>query len=145
MVLALILSGLPTSTSAQQPARRPTIWDVRLGTPVGELPEEEFVDPACGTNGGPPSRVLKGFAEFAQCVRERTTGLHEVWVVQNGEREYLIPVVAGTTLGMLCADVPAVALGSVLPFAIPLRAVRLAAAALFGALGAAALLGFRFF
>jgi hypothetical protein len=38
-----------------------------------------------------------------------------------------------------------VALGSALPFAIPLRAVRLGAAALFGALGSAALLGFRFF
>jgi len=43
---------------------------------------------------------------------------------------------------MLCADAPAVALGTALPFAIPLRTVRLAAAALFGAIGAAALLGF---
>jgi putative Ca2+/H+ antiporter (TMEM165/GDT1 family) len=57
----------------------------------------------------------------------------------------LIAVVGGSTLGMLCADAPAVALGAVAPFAIPLRTVRLAASALFGALGAAALLGFRFF
>jgi len=55
----------------------------------------------------------------------------------------LVAVISGTTLGMLCADAPAVALGTALPFAIPLRAVRLAASALFGALGAAALLGFR--
>jgi hypothetical protein len=38
-----------------------------------------------------------------------------------------------------------VALGAAAPFAIPLRAVRLGASALFGALGAAALLGFSFF
>ena len=57
----------------------------------------------------------------------------------------LVAVVGGSTLGMLCADAPAVALGSALPFAIPLRALRLAASALFGALGAAALLGFGFF
>jgi len=35
-----------------------------------------------------------------------------------------------------------VALGAVAPFAIPFRAVRLAASALFAAIGAAALLGF---
>jgi len=55
----------------------------------------------------------------------------------------LVAVVSGTTLGMLCADAPAVALGTALPFAIPLRAVRLAASVVFGALGVAALLGFR--
>ena len=57
----------------------------------------------------------------------------------------LVAEISGSTLGMLCADAPAVALGAAAPFAIPLRAVRLAASALFGALGAAALLGFRFF
>ncbi len=54
----------------------------------------------------------------------------------------LIAVVGGGTLGMLCADVPAVLLGNALPLAMPLKAVRLAAAVLFGALGAAVLLGF---
>ena len=48
-------------------------------------------------------------------------------------------VVAGSTLGMLCADVPAVLLASVAPRAIPVRAVRFVAAALFAALGVAAL------
>jgi len=54
----------------------------------------------------------------------------------------LVAVVSGSTLGMLCADAPAVVLGTAAPSAVPLRAVRLAASALFGALGAAALLGF---
>jgi len=55
-------------------AQAPKIWDVAFGTPVAALPLDQFVDAACGTNGGPPARVLKSFAEFAQCARERTTG-----------------------------------------------------------------------
>jgi putative Ca2+/H+ antiporter (TMEM165/GDT1 family) len=51
----------------------------------------------------------------------------------------MVAVVAGSTLGMLCADVPAVLLASAAPRAIPLKVVRFAAAALFGALGVAAL------
>jgi hypothetical protein len=72
---------------AQSPA--PKIWDVKFGTPVQALPADQFVDPACGTNGGPPSRVLKNFAEFAQCPRERTTELHEVWFRYDDEMEYI--------------------------------------------------------
>jgi len=56
----------------------------------------------------------------------------------------VVAVVAGSTLGMLIADVPAVLLASAAPGAIPLRAVRFVAAALFAALGAAALAGFGF-
>jgi putative Ca2+/H+ antiporter (TMEM165/GDT1 family) len=51
----------------------------------------------------------------------------------------IVTVVAGSTLGMLCADVPAVLLASAAPRAIPLKAVRFVAAALFAALGVAAL------
>jgi putative Ca2+/H+ antiporter (TMEM165/GDT1 family) len=75
------------------------------------------------------------FAEFGDKTQVATLML-------AARYDNLIAVVCGTTLGMLCADAPAVALGTALPFALPLRAVRLAAAALFGALGAAALLGF---
>src|SRR4051812_49315706 len=73
--LALCLAGAPA------PAQRtaPKIWDIKLGIPVGELPLTEFVDPACGTNGGPPARVLKSFADFAQCAVEAGTGLREIW------------------------------------------------------------------
>lgn len=52
----------------------------------------------------------------------------------------LVMVVAGTTLGMLCADVPAVLLGNAARGAMPFRAARLVAAAIFTVLGAAALL-----
>src|SRR5438874_4626331 len=74
---------------AQAQNMGPKIWDIKLGTPVDALPLDNFVDPACGTNGGPPSRVLKGFNEFALCPAERTTGLHEVWFRYDDEMEYV--------------------------------------------------------
>jgi putative Ca2+/H+ antiporter (TMEM165/GDT1 family) len=49
-------------------------------------------------------------------------------------------VLAGTTLGMLCANVPAVLLGERVTRWCPLRAIRWLAAALFAIIGAAALL-----
>jgi putative Ca2+/H+ antiporter (TMEM165/GDT1 family) len=52
-----------------------------------------------------------------------------------------LPVIAGTTLGMLVADVPAVLLGHGLAGKIPLRLVHACAAAIFAALGVATLLG----
>jgi putative Ca2+/H+ antiporter (TMEM165/GDT1 family) len=50
-------------------------------------------------------------------------------------------VVIGTTLGMLIADVPAVFIGDKLSARLPLKPIRLVAAALFALLGAATLLG----
>lgn len=52
----------------------------------------------------------------------------------------LATVVAGTTLGMLIVDVPTVLFGRVVSSRIPMRAVRVAAAAVFAALGAWVLL-----
>jgi hypothetical protein len=65
------------------------IWDIKLGTPVAALPLDQFVDPACGTNGGPPSRVLAKFADFALCPPDKATGLHEVWFRYDDELEYV--------------------------------------------------------
>jgi hypothetical protein len=74
---------------AQAQDARPKVWDIKLGTPVAALPIDEFVDPACGTNGGPPSRTLSSFADFARCPFDRTTGLHEVWFRYDDELEYI--------------------------------------------------------
>jgi hypothetical protein len=74
-------------SAAQQPS--PKVWDIKLGTPVTALPLDDFVDPACGTNGGPPSRVLKSFADFALCPLDKATGLHEVWFRYDDEMEYV--------------------------------------------------------
>ena len=50
-------------------------------------------------------------------------------------------VVAGTTLGMLVADVPAVFVGERLSAKVPMKLVHAVAAALFAALGVATLMG----
>jgi putative Ca2+/H+ antiporter (TMEM165/GDT1 family) len=50
-------------------------------------------------------------------------------------------VVAGTTCGMMIANVPAVLLGNRLAGRLPQRAVHIVAAAIFGILGIATLLG----
>lgn len=56
----------------------------------------------------------------------------------------LVQVVAGTTLGMLIADVPAVILGEKAAPKIPLKLIRMVAAAIFAALGIIVLCGFSF-
>lgn len=56
----------------------------------------------------------------------------------------LVAVVAGTTAGMLVADVPAVILGERVATRLPIRAIRSVAAILFAALGLAVLAGVGF-
>jgi putative Ca2+/H+ antiporter (TMEM165/GDT1 family) len=52
-----------------------------------------------------------------------------------------LPVILGTTAGMLVADVPAIWIGSKLRHRVPMKALRIAAAALFLVLGVVTLLG----
>ena len=54
--------------------------------------------------------------------------------------EAFVPVVAGTTLGMMLANIPAVLLGDRLAGRLPLRAIRITAAIVFAALGAVTLM-----
>jgi len=85
--LALLLAyGIGNATFAQQ--GMPTIWDVEPGTPVGDLPDDAFVDPACGTNGGPPGLAIDSFENFARC-RPEPSGLREVWFRYDDELEYI--------------------------------------------------------
>jgi uncharacterized protein YjbI with pentapeptide repeats len=65
----------------------PKIWDVPFGTPIDSL-GIDFADPACGTNGGPPSTALASFADFAQCPTE-SDGLREIWFRYDDTVEYL--------------------------------------------------------
>jgi len=62
-------------------------------------------------------------------------------IVLAAKYHALAAVVTGTTLGMMVANVPVVLLCSAASNRIPFRAVRMVAALLFAALGAAALLG----
>jgi hypothetical protein len=77
-----------TLAGAQAEPRTPQIWDVMPGTPVGDLPDDAFVDPACGTNGGPPGLPIGSFESFAKC-RPEPSGLREVWFRYDDELEYI--------------------------------------------------------
>lgn len=92
VALSLGLTGLASPALAQfDPALAPaySIWDVKLGEPVSQIPDMEVVEISCGTNGGPPSlKLAGGFADFANCPAE-PSGLHEVYFQNDDEIDYL--------------------------------------------------------
>lgn len=55
--------------------------------------------------------------------------------------EQFLPVVAGTTLGMMLANIPAVVLGDRLAGKLPVKAIRIIAAIVFAVLGVLTLIG----
>ncbi|MCW5697673.1 MAG: pentapeptide repeat-containing protein [Bauldia sp.] len=83
---AFLLVAMP-SFAQDDIARRSTIREIAIGTPISALPAD-FQEFACGTNGGPPSLRIASFAEFAQCPPE-ATGLHEVQFRYNDEIHYV--------------------------------------------------------
>ncbi len=87
-VLAAALLGLvcASAAGANERPRRLDIWELQLGTPVDQLPDE-FIDYACGTNGGPPSRPLRRWSDFRRCPAE-PSGLREVYFRYDDELEY---------------------------------------------------------
>ncbi len=90
VVFAGTIFGLVWASAAYAaPADRPVrleVWDLQLGSRVEALPDE-FVDYACGTNGGPPSLPLEGWRDFRRC-RAEPTGLREVYFRYDDELEY---------------------------------------------------------
>jgi len=85
LFLSLILAAAAAVGAQERPARL-EVWDLRLGSRVDQLPDE-FVDYACGTNGGPPSLPLNGWTEFRRC-RPEPSGLREVYFRYDDELEY---------------------------------------------------------
>ncbi len=85
-LIAILLLAAGTPVRAQERPPRLEVWDLRLGTPVDRLPDE-FVDLACGTNGGPPSLPLNGWSDFRRC-RAEPSGLREVYFRYDDELEY---------------------------------------------------------
>lgn len=85
LLIVVAILGLTGPARAAEP--RAEIWDIPLGMPVSEI-EADFVDLACGSNGGPPSRRLAGFADFATC-RPEKSGLHEIYLRYDDEQEYV--------------------------------------------------------
>jgi hypothetical protein len=73
------------AAAAERP-RRLEIWDLQLGVRIEQLPDE-FIDYACGTNGGPPGLPLGGWHDFRRC-RAEPSGLREVYFRYDDELEY---------------------------------------------------------
>ncbi len=82
--LAALLFTAPAALAQDIP---PKIWDIPFGTSIDSL-SIDFAEPACGTNGGPPSTQLASFANFAQCPTE-ADGLREIWFRYDDTMEYL--------------------------------------------------------
>lgn len=80
----LVLAG----AAAQTPASRMEVWDIKLGTALTDIPVLAFQEYACGTDGGPPGKVLRSFADFAECQSE-PSGLTEVYFRYDDESEYV--------------------------------------------------------
>ncbi len=85
---------LASSVVAQDDAREaaglfaPSAWDLKLGDHAFELPADNYIDYACGTNGGPPSLLLSGWVDYALCPPDPTTGFYEVYFQYDDENEY---------------------------------------------------------
>jgi uncharacterized protein YjbI with pentapeptide repeats len=84
---ASFVASLGICAAVAQTPLAPRIWDVPLGTHVSDLPVDEFVDAACGTNGGPPSLSIASFLSFEKC-RLEDSKLREVWFIYDDELEY---------------------------------------------------------
>jgi hypothetical protein len=74
------------AVAAQQRPTRVEIWDLKLGTAANAM-ADDFADYACGTNGGPPSIQLGGFADYRRC-RPDAEGLREVYFRYDDELEF---------------------------------------------------------
>jgi hypothetical protein len=82
-----VLSGAPShAAGADERPTRHEIWDIKLGAKVDALPDD-FIDYACGTNGGPPGLPLSGWKDFRRC-RAEPSGLREVYFRYDDELEY---------------------------------------------------------
>ncbi|WP_011581930.1 MULTISPECIES: hypothetical protein [Chelativorans] len=78
----------------------PSIWDIELGSTVEDLPGG-FTDHACGSNGGPPGKLLSGFEAFNQCKPEGD-GFYEVAFRYDDEQEFIARALEQSRAIALC-------------------------------------------
>lgn len=86
-ILLLVLLGLPAAAEDGGELFAPSVWDLELGQHAADLPTAEFAAFACGTNGGPPSLLLRDWTGYDQCRPEPDTGLREVYFEYDNELE----------------------------------------------------------
>ena len=99
------------------------------------IPDKEDEGAAARSHGGVFLTTLIAF--FLVEIGDKTQIATSLLAARYHE---ILVVAAGTTLGMLIADVPAVFLGEAATRIVPLRVVRIAAAAIFALIGAWVLL-----
>src|SRR6266852_5591239 len=89
-LIAAALGALATqpgfAAGADERPTRHEIWDIKLGAKIDALPDD-FIDYACGTNGGPPGLALSAWKDFRRC-RAEPSGLREVYFRYDDEIEY---------------------------------------------------------
>lgn len=79
---------------------RPIVWDIQLGASLKDLPGG-FTDHACGSNGGPPGRLIAGFAAFKEC-KPDSEGLYEVAFRYDDEPEFVARALKQTRAVAMC-------------------------------------------
>ncbi|MCW5697439.1 MAG: pentapeptide repeat-containing protein [Bauldia sp.] len=90
VVIAALAAILAMPATAQDdPPPLPSVWDLTLGRHAAELPTAQFVDYACGTDGGPPSLPVADWTGYAACRPDAATGWHEVYFRYDDEPEYV--------------------------------------------------------
>ena len=73
---------------AEDQRARADIWSLKLGTPASALPNNDFIDYGCGSNGGPPQQRLSGWSDYGKC-RPEPNELREVYFRYDDELEYV--------------------------------------------------------
>lgn len=96
MPVTLVLLGAFAAglARAQKAPERLDIWSLLAGQPATAQPHD-FIDFACGGNGGPPSITLSGFHDFRRC-RPEADGLREVYFRYDDELEYRAKALGNT-------------------------------------------------
>lgn len=90
LIVGAMLAASPQAEAQFDPKLVPgfTVWDIKFGQPITQIPLSEIAEIACGTNGGPPSTPLKAFTDFDKCPAE-PSGLHEVYFTNDDEQDYI--------------------------------------------------------
>jgi putative Ca2+/H+ antiporter (TMEM165/GDT1 family) len=129
------LAGTVFGSMIEGPWLRWILGAAFLGVAVWALfPDRYQPGSAIGRSGAFVTTLGAFFlAEFGDKTQIATIGL----AARFGQ---LYPVVIGTTLGMMLADIPAVLVGDRLAERLPMRPIRLTAAAMFAILGVVTLL-----
>jgi hypothetical protein len=84
--VGVLCGGPGHAAGADEGPTRHEIWDLKLGARIDAEPDD-FIDYACGTNGGPPGLMLSGWKDFRRC-RPEPSGLREVYFRYDDELEY---------------------------------------------------------